>query len=180
MNSLQVSLRALANLRVPFLHVIWSIGKRCESSRNQQSARVLIVPFVVCILFFAARDLGQVLKSLGLNPTDTELKALIRDVDVNGKTPSLVMILQVSLHSSWSGSRILVRRAKRSFDPRGALGPKFAQNIWVFFPSKLPENCMILNKIFGARGPGPQGPQGPQGPLDPFVLLRVQRESTQG
>ncbi len=37
------------------------------------------------------------------------------------------------------GSRILVRGAQQSFDPRGALSPKFAQSRC--FPQKLLENC---------------------------------------
>ncbi len=47
------------------------------------------------------------------------------------------------------GSRILVRRGQRSFDPGGAVSPKLAQN------------CLILNKS-GGQGEGP-------GPLDPLV-----------
>ncbi len=37
----------------------------------------------------------------------------------------------------------------------GGPSPKFAQNGG--FPIKLPENCMILKKILGARGAGPPG-----------------------
>ncbi len=49
--------------------------------------------------------------------------------------------LQVFLTSTCrGGSMILVRGAKRSFDPRGG------------FPLKLPENCMILKKSWGATG----------------------------
>ena len=33
----------------------------------------------------SARELGLVLKSMGQNPTDAELKDLINDVDINGK-----------------------------------------------------------------------------------------------
>ncbi len=37
-----------------------------------------------------------------------------------------------------------------SFDPRGALSPKVAQNRG--FPLKLPENCMILKKSLAIPG----------------------------
>ena len=59
------------------------------------------------------------------------------------------------------GSRILVRGAQWSFDPkRGALSPTFAQNKG--FPSNLPENCMTFEKknLGGKGGPSPPGPPG--------------------
>ncbi len=53
------------------------------------------------------------------------------------------------------GSRILVRGAQQSFDPKGGPEPKIFLKIG-FFPLKLLE-------ILGARGkPGPQGPLDPQ------------------
>ncbi len=64
--------------------------------------------------------------------------------------------LQITISS---GSRILVRRAQQSFDPReGALSPMFAQNSG--FPLELNENCMILKIILGGKRA--------QGPLDPM------------
>ena len=47
------------------------------------------------------------------------------------------------------GSRILVRGAQRSFNPRGALSPK------------LPENCMILKKYWGQGARAPRAPRAP-------------------
>ena len=49
------------------------------------------------------------------------------------------------------GSRILVRGALRSLDPKGGLSPKFAQN--GVFPLKLPENCMIEKKSWRQGDP---------------------------
>ncbi len=54
------------------------------------------------------------------------------------------------LRTTRGGSRILVRGVQRSFDPRGSPEPKIC--------SKLPENCMILNKSWGQGGPGPPRP----------------------
>ncbi len=63
--------------------------------------------------------------------------------------------IQWSIYMCRGGSRILVRGSQMSFDPNGlALSPRFAQNRG--FPLKLPENCMILEKMLGARwGPPP-------------------------
>ena len=44
----------------------------------------------------------------------------------------------------WSGGQ-------QSFDPKGGPEPKIAKNRG--FPSKLPENCMILEKSWGQGGP---------------------------
>ncbi len=65
------------------------------------------------------------------------------------------------------GSRILVRGAQQSLDPRGALSSKFAQNIWgVFIASKLHD---FEKKILGKMGAGPPGP------LDPLVVILAQQ-----
>ena len=49
------------------------------------------------------------------------------------------------------GSKILVRRAQQSFEPRGEAEPKIC--------SKLPENCMILKKkSWEQEGSGPMAP----------------------
>ena len=50
----------------------------------------------------------------------------------------------------------------------GGLNPKCAQNGGFSF--NLPENCMILNKFLGARGPGPKGPP------DPLVGLQLAKK----
>ena len=55
-----------------------------------------------------------------------------------------------------SGNPRILVRGQKSFDPRGALTPKFAQNRG--FPLKLPENCIILKKIWGVRGQAPRAP----------------------
>ncbi len=51
------------------------------------------------------------------------------------------------------GSRILVRGAQWSFDPKR--GEPWEQNLLKIrgFPLKLPENCMILKKSSGLGGP---------------------------
>ncbi len=54
----------------------------------------------------------------------------------------------------WSGG------AQWSFDPRGALSPKFAKKSG--FLLKLLENCMTLKKILGARAR-----------LDPLVRIHT-------
>ena len=58
------------------------------------------------------------------------------------------------------GSRILVRGAQQSFDPKG--GP-WAQNLLKIggFPLNLPENCMILKYSWEQGVAGPPGPPSP-------------------
>ncbi len=64
-----------------------------------------------------------------------------------------VLLLFFIIVDTKDGSRILVRGAQRSFDPRGDPEPKICL--------KMPENCMILKKSQGR-------PASPQGPLDPL------------
>ena len=47
---------------------------------------------------------------------------------------------------------------QRSFDPRGALSPKFAQNR-EFFPETYLKTAWFWKKSWGQGGPDPQGPQ---------------------
>ena len=62
--------------------------------------------------------------------------------------------------ASWSlrrGSRILVRGAQPSYNPKGGPWAQYLLKIGVF-PLTLPENCMILKKCCWQGGPGPLDP----------------------
>ena len=74
--------------------------------------------------------------------------SLVSGFNVTKCDYSQVAAAGVRSHCAFStsrrGSRILVRGAQWSFDPRGDPKPKIC--------SKLPENCMILKKILGHGG----------------------------
>lgn len=58
------------------------------------------------------KELGTVMRSLGQNPTETELQDMINEVDADGKS-SLPSYLPPPPHFSYKGNRDVLRQGPR-------------------------------------------------------------------